>query len=169
MRKSLLYQLRQRPDIEHKDLWTDEVERQISAYCLRAFKECLGLPNERLIADDPLEKVASIDGEGFEDVLKEAQASFLDYENSGMSVTEMSHRSKVYDGIHNECLALFTELMKVPEDVLDYVVVHELCHRLEMNHSPRFWKEVENIFPDYRVREKWLRENGKFLIRQVHG
>ena len=60
-------------------------------------------------------------------------------------------------------------LMKVPEDVLDYVVVHELCHRLEMNHSPRFWKEVENIFPDYRVREKWLRENGKFLIRQVHG
>ena len=52
----------------------------------------------------------------FEDVLKEAQASFLDYENSGMSVTEMSHRAKVYDGIHNECLALFTELMKVPED-----------------------------------------------------
>ena len=52
----------------------------------------------------------------FEDVLKEAQASFLDYENSGMSVTEMSHRAKVYDGIHNECLALFTELMKVPDD-----------------------------------------------------
>ena len=60
-------------------------------------------------------------------------------------------------------------LMKVPEEVLDYVVVHELCHRLEMNHSPRFWSEVEKIFPDYRAREKWLRENGKLLIRQVHG
>ena len=59
--------------------------------------------------------------------------------------------------------------MKVPEEVLDYVVVHELCHRLEMNHSPRFWSEVEKIFPDYRAREKWLRENGKLLIRQVHG
>lgn len=76
LRKSLLYQLRQRPDIEHKDLWTDEVERQISAYCLRAFKECLGLPNERLIADDPLEMVASIDGEGFEDVLKDLEQKF---------------------------------------------------------------------------------------------
>ena len=70
---------------------------------------------------------------------------------------------------HPLCAVVNCLLMKVPEDVLDYVVVHELCHRLEMNHSPRFWKEVENIFPDYRVREKWLRENGKFLIRQVHG
>ncbi len=52
----------------------------------------------------------------FEDVLKTAQNEFLDYNNSGMSVTEMSHRSKTYDAIHAECLSLFTELMNIPEN-----------------------------------------------------
>ncbi len=59
-------------------------------------------------------------------------------------------------------------LMKVPERVLDYVVVHELCHRLEMNHSPRFWANVERVLPDYKASEKWLKENGKALIRVAH-
>ena len=61
-------------------------------------------------------------------------------------------------------------LMLAPPEVLDYVVVHELCHRKEMNHSERFWREVENILPDYRERKKWLKENGERLIArmQVH-
>ncbi len=52
----------------------------------------------------------------FEDVLKQAQASMLDYEGSGMSVAEMSHRSKTYDAIHIECLSLFSELMNIPDN-----------------------------------------------------
>ncbi len=52
------------------------------------------------------------------------------------------------------------KLMLAPPKVLDYVVVHELCHRLEMNHSPRFWKQVENVIPDYKEYRKWLKENG---------
>ena len=55
-------------------------------------------------------------------------------------------------------------LMKAPASVLDYVIVHELCHRLEMNHSPRFWALVEQVMPDYRVHRKWLREHGSSLF-----
>lgn len=51
-------------------------------------------------------------------------------------------------------------LMQMPKEILDYVIVHELCHRKEMNHSPKFWAEVEKIMPDYRWRRKWLKEHG---------
>lgn len=51
-------------------------------------------------------------------------------------------------------------LILMPEKIQDYVVVHELCHLLEMNHSPRFWSLVEKTIPDYRERRKWLKEHG---------
>ena len=50
------------------------------------------------------------------EVLQEAQAEFVDYKGCGMSVTEMSHRSKQFDAIHNECISLMRELMGVPEN-----------------------------------------------------
>ncbi|MCR5089838.1 MAG: M48 family metallopeptidase [Oscillospiraceae bacterium] len=55
-------------------------------------------------------------------------------------------------------------LMLAPENVRDYVVVHELCHRRQMNHSPAFWAEVESVLPDYRERRRWLREHGTELM-----
>ncbi len=58
-------------------------------------------------------------------------------------------------------------LMQVPEAVMDYVLVHELCHRREMNHSRQFWKLVEQIMPDYRIQERWLKEQGQTLIRRM--
>ena len=58
-------------------------------------------------------------------------------------------------------------LMLAPEDVRDYVVVHELCHRKEMNHSNAFWAEVARIVPDYREKERWLKENGPLLQRRL--
>ena len=51
--------------------------------------------------------------------------------------------------------------------MLDYVVVHELCHRLEMNHSARFWAEVERVLPDYAAARKWLRQNGGSLLARL--
>lgn len=57
-------------------------------------------------------------------------------------------------------------LMRAPEEITEYVVVHELCHRKEMNHSDRFWAEVEKIIPDYKERRKWLRERGNELMRK---
>ena len=48
-------------------------------------------------------------------------------------------------------------LMRYPEEAIDYVVVHELCHILHHNHSKEFYKEIEKILPDYKKREKLLR------------
>lgn len=58
-------------------------------------------------------------------------------------------------------------LMKLPEEIQDYVVVHELCHRRQMNHSSAFWTEVEKILPDYRERRKWLRDHGGAYIEAM--
>lgn len=58
-------------------------------------------------------------------------------------------------------------LMLAPPDVLDYVVIHELCHRKEMNHSERFWKLVEAEMPDYKEKKKWLKEHGNELIQRM--
>lgn len=55
------------------------------------------------------------------------------------------------------------KLMLAPPKILDYVVVHEVCHLKEMNHSPRFWKLVEELMPDYKECRKWLKENGSTL------
>ncbi len=58
-------------------------------------------------------------------------------------------------------------LMLAPPEVLDYVVVHELCHRKEMNHSPRFWAEVARVLPDYQQRRRWLKEHGGALVQRM--
>ena len=54
-------------------------------------------------------------------------------------------------------------LVMAPMEVLDYVVVHELCHLKQMNHSEAFWQEVEKVLPDYKERKKWLEENEALL------
>ena len=58
-------------------------------------------------------------------------------------------------------------LMLAPKEVREYVVVHELCHRKQMNHSPAFWAEVERVMPDYREKKKWLKDHGEELMRRV--
>lgn len=55
-------------------------------------------------------------------------------------------------------------LMLAPSEVLDYVVVHELCHRKQMNHSKAFWLEVEKVLPNYKEVRKWLKEEGSQMI-----
>ena len=58
-------------------------------------------------------------------------------------------------------------LALVPGDVLDYVVVHELCHLKEMNHSNLFWQLVRQVLPDYAQSKHWLTENGRRLISRI--
>ena len=58
-------------------------------------------------------------------------------------------------------------LMLTPDEVIDSVVVHELCHRKEMNHSERFYDEVLRVFPDYWKWDQWLKENGDLLMKRM--
>ena len=54
-------------------------------------------------------------------------------------------------------------LMMAPPEVIDYVIVHELCHLTHMNHSKAFWNKVAGILPDYAERKQWLKVHGHEL------
>lgn len=58
-------------------------------------------------------------------------------------------------------------LLLAPPEVLDSVVVHELCHRKQMNHSPLFYQEVLRVYPQYHTHHRWLKENGGALLARV--
>ena len=58
-------------------------------------------------------------------------------------------------------------LMLLPDDVIDSVIVHELCHRKHMNHSARFYEEVERVFPEYQRCHRWLKENGGVYLSRL--
>lgn len=60
-------------------------------------------------------------------------------------------------------------LMLAPPEVLDSVVVHELCHRKHLDHSKEFYEEVLSVFPDYRKWNEWLKQNGMRLMRRMTG
>lgn len=55
---------------------------------------------------------------------------------------------------------LSTRLLFAPDEVIDYVIIHELAHLVEMNHSLRFWRLVELAMPDYKAKEAWLKQHG---------
>jgi predicted metal-dependent hydrolase len=61
----------------------------------------------------------------------------------------------------NCLLALF------PIEIVDSVVVHELCHRKHMNHSPQFYAEIEKVFPEYKRCNKWLKDNGSVYMTRL--
>ncbi len=58
-------------------------------------------------------------------------------------------------------------LMLTPPEVIDSVVVHELCHRKEMNHSKRFYSEVLRVYLEYKKWNKWLRDNGNAIMARM--
>jgi predicted metal-dependent hydrolase len=52
------------------------------------------------------------------------------------------------------------KVIMAPADVLDYIIVHEMCHLIHLNHSKDYWKQVSSIMPNYKVLKNWLRKNG---------
>ena len=55
------------------------------------------------------------------------------------------------------------KIVLAPKRIVDYVIIHELCHLLHQNHSPEFWRTVENSFLSYKESRQWLKENGSTL------
>ena len=60
-------------------------------------------------------------------------------------------------------ISLNWRLIQTPDFVRDYIILHELAHLRQMNHSPEFWQEVERLCPDYRAAERWLKEQRGFF------
>ncbi|MCF0224767.1 MAG: M48 family metallopeptidase, partial [Fibrobacter sp.] len=58
-------------------------------------------------------------------------------------------------------------LVLMPTEILDSVIVHELCHRRHMDHSKEFYDEVLTIFPDYKRCDKWLKQNGGAYFKRI--
>lgn len=61
--------------------------------------------------------------------------------------------------IHRK-ISFSTKLLLLPSEIIDYVIVHELAHLKEMNHSSKFWKHVENAMPEFQKHRNWLKEHG---------
>ena len=75
-----------------------------------------------------------------------------------ISVKEIGHKWGACTARRN--LMFHWKCMMAPSKVLDYIVVHELCHLKHRNHTDVFWNEVDKVMPDYQERKAWLRENG---------
>jgi predicted metal-dependent hydrolase len=60
-------------------------------------------------------------------------------------------------------ISLNWKLIQAPPFVRDYIILHELMHLRQMNHSARFWRQVEGVCPEYKTAEKWLKQNAGLL------
>jgi len=92
-------------------------------------------------------------------------AEILGVSYGNITVRNQRTRWGSCSGKHNlnfNCL-----LMLAPREVLDAIVVHELCHIKEMNHSKAFYNLVESVYPDYKIWDKWLKENGQLLLSRM--
>jgi predicted metal-dependent hydrolase len=78
-------------------------------------------------------------------------------------ITVRSQKSRWGSCSRRGTISLNWRLIQTPAFVSDYICLHELMHLRQMNHSPRFWREVECVCPDYQVAERWLKEHSGLL------
>jgi predicted metal-dependent hydrolase len=78
-------------------------------------------------------------------------------------VTVRNQKSRWGSCSRRGTISLNWRLIQTPEFVRDYIILHELSHRRQMNHSEKFWQEVERLFPDYLQAERWLKQHANLL------
>ena len=82
-------------------------------------------------------------------------------EPSSLKVKDMSYRWASCSKVN--ALSFNWKCMMAPPKIIDYIIVHELCHIHQRNHSDMFWNEIDKVMPDYRERKDWLKNNGANL------
>ena len=132
----------------------------------------LALMRERMAAADAQERFTEAERNSLRERARPVFEARVDHFASllGMSrgkITIRTQRSRWGSCSAQGNLSFNALLLLTPPEVLDYVVVHELCHRREMNHSPRFWAEVERLVPDWKAQRLWLRTNGGALMARL--
>jgi predicted metal-dependent hydrolase len=78
-------------------------------------------------------------------------------------VTVRNQKSRWGSCSRRRTISLNWRLIQAPQFVRDYLILHELMHLRQMNHSARFWREVECVCPDYKVAESWLKQHSTLL------
>jgi predicted metal-dependent hydrolase len=78
-------------------------------------------------------------------------------------VTIRNQRSRWGSCSRRGTISLNWRLIQTPPYVRDYIILHELMHLRQMNHSARFWREVESVCPDYETAERWLKQHAALL------
>ena len=142
-------------------------------YKIEAFlrqKEAWIRDRQQAIARSP--RIPTLSGSEHKALIQEAKAWFADrtaYFAPIVGVTYGSVTIRTQKTRWGSCtgkgdLNFNSLLMLAPEEIRDYVVVHELCHRRYMDHSAAFWAEVERSLPDCKLRRKWLKDNGAALM-----
>lgn len=84
------------------------------------------------------------------------------------SITVRDQKSRWGSCSSRGTLSFNYRLIFAPPVILDYVVVHELCHLTHMNHSRDFWDMVAGVMPEYKEYRKWLRDHGHELTPEAH-
>ena len=109
--------------------------------------------NEKMLDKFTKDKIISV----FQERLDKCALTFTNLPKYTLRVRKMSTRWGV-NNRGNNTITLNTELIKKDVTLIDYVCIHELCHFLQANHSPKFWAEVEKRYPYYKQARKMLRE-----------
>ena len=109
--------------------------------------------NEKMLDKFTKDKIISV----FQERLDKCALTFDSLPKYTLRVRKMSTRWGV-NNRGNNTITLNTELIKKDVTLIDYVCIHELCHFLQANHSPKFWAEVEKRYPYYKQARKMLRE-----------
>ena len=100
---------------------------------------------------------------------KELPSKVLDYaalhQLTINRITVRNQKSRWGSCSRRGTISLNWRLIQTPEFVRDYIILHELMHLRQMNHSARYWQEVERVCPDYELAERWLKQHSA-LLRQ---